>query len=88
MLSYHELISLIIPILGLIDNLRYINKIHTGLGEIKQKKCIYSLLNLKMISFVLFPQASQPKYEFLYAGIGLLRRRFQGRDYFLTYLLK
>ena len=36
MLSYQEIISLIIPILGLIEHFRYINKIRTwlqGLGK-------------------------------------------------------
>ena len=30
----------------------------------KTKELFYSSLSLKMISFVLFPQASQPLYEF------------------------
>ena len=44
-----------------IDHFRYI-KIHTWLRGIKQKKCF--LLSLKIISFVLFPQASEPSVNF------------------------
>ena len=44
-----------------IDHFRYI-KIHTWLGGMKQKKRL--LLSLKMISFVLFPQASEPRVNF------------------------
>ena len=36
MLSYQELIFLIIAILGLIDHFRYINKIHTWLQGLEK----------------------------------------------------
>ena len=39
--------------------------------KIKTKEMYYSLLSLKMISFVLFPQASQPSTNFYNIGIGL-----------------
>ena len=44
-----------------IDHFHYI-KIHTWLMGIKQKKCL--LLSLKIISFVLFPPASEPSVNF------------------------
>ena len=52
-------------LLSSVDHLWYI-KIHTllqGLGN-KTKEMYYSLLSLKMISFALFPQASQPSMNF------------------------
>ena len=49
----------------------------TGVSEVwgnKTKEMYYSLLNLKMISFVLFPQASQPRMNLIHRNWSIVPR--------------